>query len=51
MTILEPEAQAAKLTSYLRFAAQTKEGWVPTFPALGQDAHCMNGLRAAISRR
>ena len=44
MTILEPEAQAAKLTSYLRFAAQTKEGWVPTFPALGQDAHCMNGF-------
>ena len=44
MTILEPEAQAAKLTSYLRFAAQTKEGWVPTFPVLGGDAHCMNGF-------
>ena len=44
MAILEPEAQSAKLTSYLRFAAQTKEGWVPTFPVLGGDAHCMNGF-------
>ena len=46
MTILEPKAQVAKLTSYLRLAAQTKEGWVPTFPALGNDAHCMNGFHS-----
>ena len=44
MAILEPEAQSEKLASYLRLASQTREGWVPTFPALGGDAHCMNGL-------
>lgn len=44
MAILEPEAQSEKLASYLRLASQTREGWVPTFPALGGDAHCMNGF-------
>lgn len=44
MAILEPEAQSEKLASYLRLASQTREGWVPTFPVLGGDAHCMNGF-------
>ena len=47
MAILEPEAQSEKLASYLRLASQTREGWMPTFPALGGDAHCMNGFHVA----
>ena len=44
MCILEPEAEAAKLTSYLRMASQNPEGWLPTFPNVAADGHCMNGF-------
>ena len=39
--ILNPEAQNQKLTSYIRAAEQS--GWMPTFPTVFGDAHCMNG--------
>ncbi len=36
MALLRPKAQAAKMTSFLRMTAQTKEGWVPTNSAAFQ---------------
>ena len=44
-TILNPEAQSQKLASYIRMFRQS--GWVPTFPTIFGDAHCMNGNHAA----
>lgn len=44
-TILNPQAEAEKLTSYIRMYRQS--GWVPTFPTVFGDAHCMNGNHAA----
>ena len=44
MCILEPSAERAKLTSYIRMARQNPEGWVPTFPQLSRDLHGMNGF-------
>ena len=44
MCLLEPAAQTAKLTSYLRMARENKEGWVPLFPVLSGDRHGMNGF-------
>ena len=44
MCILEPTAEAAKLTSYVRMAQESPEGWVPTFPQLPSDMHGMNGF-------
>lgn len=44
MCILEPTAERAKLTSYVRMAEQNPEGWVPTFPQLSRDIHGMNGF-------
>ena len=49
MVILEPEAEAAKLTSYLRMAQQNREGWMPSFPVLGGDNHCMVNRHVAIA--
>ncbi len=42
--ILQPEEQNEKLTSYIRAAEQS--GWMPTFPTVFGDAHCMNGNHA-----
>ncbi|MBO5687217.1 MAG: GH92 family glycosyl hydrolase, partial [Alistipes sp.] len=44
-TILNPQAEAEKLASYIRMYRQS--GWVPTFPTVFGDAHCMNGNHAA----
>jgi len=49
MVILEPEAERAKLTSYLRMARQNNEKWMPTFPELDGDHHCMINRHVAIS--
>ena len=49
MVILEPTAESAKLTSYLRLAAQNREGWVPTFPELSHDSNRMVNHHAAIA--
>lgn len=45
-TILDPEAEEQKLASYIRMYEQS--GWMPTFPTVFGDAHCMNGNHAAI---
>ncbi|HNX34905.1 MAG TPA: GH92 family glycosyl hydrolase [Kiritimatiellia bacterium] len=39
--LLHPAAESAKLTSYVRMCEQS--GWMPTFPTVFGDAHCMNG--------
>ena len=49
MVLLEPEAESAKLTSYIRMARQNREKWVPTFPIVSGDNHCMVNRHAAIS--
>jgi len=42
--ILNPAAQSEKLTAYIRACEQS--GWMPTFPTVFGDAHCMNGHHA-----
>ena len=44
-TILDPQAESEKLNSYIRMYRQS--GWMPTFPTVFGDAHCMNGNHAA----
>lgn len=41
--LINPEAEAAMVASYVRMAQQSKEGWMPTFPAVTGDGHAMNG--------
>ena len=43
--ILNPEDEREKLNSFVRMYRQS--GWVPTFPTVFGDAHCMNGNHAA----
>lgn len=43
--LLNPEVQEQKLASYIRMYEQS--GWIPTFPCVFGDAHCMNGNHAA----
>jgi len=47
MCLIEPKAEAEKLTSYIRMAQQNPEGWVPTFPQIVGDRHGMNGFHPA----
>jgi predicted alpha-1,2-mannosidase len=42
--LLHPAAQNEKLASYARMCEQS--GWMPTFPTVFGDAHCMNGQHA-----
>ncbi len=46
--ILNPAAEAEKLASYIRMYEQSPEKWMPTFPCVFGDAHCMNGNHAAV---
>lgn len=41
--ILEPEMEQQMINSFLLMAKQSKEGWLPTFPVIDGDNHCMNG--------
>ena len=43
--ILNPADEVEKLTSYIRMYEHS--GWMPTFPCVFGDAHCMNGNHAA----
>jgi len=47
-TILNPKAQEEKLASYIRMCEHSPERWMPTFPCVFGDAHCMNGNHAAV---
>lgn len=44
MSLLHPAAEGQKLASYVRMAEQS--GWLPTFPTVFGDDHCMNGQHA-----
>lgn len=46
--ILNPKAEEEKLASYIRMYEQSQEKWMPTFPCVFGDAHCMNGNHAAV---
>ena len=46
-TILAPTKQEQILASYIRMYEQSEEKWMPTFPCVFGDAHCMNGNHAA----
>ena len=48
MTILRPKEEAAKLASYVRMAEQNEEKWMPVFPSVCHDAHCMVNRHPAI---
>lgn len=47
-SILNPKAQEEKLASYIRMCEYSEEKWMPTFPGVFGDAHCMNGNHAAV---
>ena len=49
MTILHPKAEGEKLASYVRMAEQDPEHWVPVFPGVAGDRHCMVNRHVAIS--
>lgn len=44
--LIEPEIESSMISSYIRMANQTKEGWMPTFPEITGDTHRMNGNHA-----
>ena len=44
--LIEPDMENAMITSYIRMAYESKEGWVPTFPEVTGDSHRMNGNHA-----
>lgn len=46
--ILNPKAEEEKLNSYIRMCEHTEQKWMPTFPCVFGDAHCMNGNHAAV---
>ena len=46
--ILNPKAEEEKLASYIRMYENTEQKWMPTFPCVFGDAHCMNGNHAAV---
>ena len=41
--LINPEAESNMVASYVRMAQQSREGWMPTFPAVTGDGHAMNG--------
>lgn len=44
--LLEPKMEVNMISSYIRMANQTTEGWMPTFPEITGDSHRMNGNHA-----
>lgn len=44
--LIEADMEEHMITSYIRMAEQTKEGWMPTFPEVTGDSHRMNGNHA-----
>lgn len=47
--LIEPEMEEAMITSYIRMAQQSKEGWLPTFPEVTGDSHRMNGNHGVVA--
>ena len=49
MTILHPKAEGDKLASYIRMAEQDPENWMPVFPSVAGDRHCMINRHVSIA--
>ena len=49
MTILHPKDEGEKLASYIRMAEQDPEHWMPVFPGVAGDRHCMVNRHIVIS--
>ncbi len=47
--LIEPEMEADMLNSYMEMAEASPEKWLPTFPQIFGDAHCMNGFHIVPS--
>jgi predicted alpha-1,2-mannosidase len=41
--IIEPEMEQNMIRSFIAYAQQSTEGWLPTFPEIHGDNHAMNG--------
>ena len=48
MTLLHPSEQAEKLQSFVRMAEQNPERWMPTFPSVACDRHCMVNRHTSV---
>lgn len=44
--LIDSEMEQAMITSYIRMAQQSKDGWMPTFPEIMGDTYRMNGNHA-----
>jgi predicted alpha-1,2-mannosidase len=47
--LIEPKMEEDMMNSYLRMAEQSPRGWMPTFPGITGDSHCMNGNHAVAA--
>ena len=47
--LIEAEREVNMIQSYIRMAQQSPEGWMPTFPEITGDAHCMNSNHAVAA--
>jgi len=47
--LIEADKEVNMLQSYIRMAQQSPDGWMPTFPEITGDAHCMNSNHAVAA--
>lgn len=47
--LIEPEKERAMVSSFIRMAQQSPNGWMPTFPEITGDSHRMNGNHAVAT--
>ena len=47
--LIESDRETGMIQSYIRMAQQSPEGWMPTFPEVTGDAHCMNSNHAVAA--
>jgi len=47
--LIEADREVNMLQSYIRMAQQSPDGWMPTFPEITGDAHCMNSNHAVAA--
>ena len=48
MTILRPKEEGDKLQSYVRMAEDNPEHWMPVFPGVAGDRHCMVNRHTSV---
>lgn len=47
--LIEPDKERAMVSSFIRMAQQSPDGWMPTFPEITGDSHRMNGNHAVAT--